>query len=383
MNKRLLIALFTLVLITGLMVACDETITPSGSNSGSSGSEIILPSGNPSGDIQPSGTPESDNPSDPITPDDSCAHVPNHSATCTEDSVCTKCGAVIENARHNYENCVCTECGDIILEHDILIIMREGEEYAVTGVKSKSFTEVIIPSFVTIIDDEAFEDCTLLTDITFLNDITNVGWGALEDTAWYGNQPDGLVYVGKVAYKYKGVASKGTSVVIEEGTVSIASGAFYECDGITEVVIPDGVKTIGRQAFDGCDDLATINIPDSVESIDRHAFYYCRGLSSIDMGSGVESIGKYAFYECSALTEITIKSNVESIGENAFYGCRELSTVVIDSAAIAELNSSDSNLIDNASTVYVKAELEAGDYIDSNFSMATTSDKEGYVKYIK
>lgn len=378
MNKRLLIAIFALVLIIGLItvVACDESVDPSGSNSGTSGSGTIIPSGSPSDNTEPSGT---DRPDDPVTPDDSCVHEPNHEATCTEDSVCTKCGDTIEKAHHNYENCVCTVCGDKTLEHDILIIMREGTEYAVTGVKSKSFTEVTVPNFVTIIDDEAFEDCTMLEGITFLGDITRVGWGALEDTAWYGNQPDGIVYVGKVAYKYKGAASQGT-VTIKDGTVSIAPGAFYECDDLTDIVIPEGVKSIGRQAFDECDKLCSVNIPDSVEIIDRHAFYYCRGLTEVTMGSGVKSIGKYAFYECSALTEITIKSNVENIGEKAFYGCGELSKIVIDSAQIAELNSSDCNLLDNASTVYLKTGLTAGNYISDKFS-STSSDKAGYEKY--
>ncbi|MGM9802469.1 MAG: leucine-rich repeat domain-containing protein, partial [Candidatus Limisoma sp.] len=65
-------------------------------------------------------------------------------------------------------------------------------------------TSVTIPNSVTSIGVLAFMDCNGLTSVTIPNSVTSIGERAFYGTAWYNNQPDGLVYAGKVAYKYKG-----------------------------------------------------------------------------------------------------------------------------------------------------------------------------------
>ena len=52
---------------------------------------------------------------------------------------------------------------------------------------------------VTSIGEFAFNDCTGLTSVTIGNSVTSIGKSAFEGTPWYNNQPDGVVYIGKVA----------------------------------------------------------------------------------------------------------------------------------------------------------------------------------------
>jgi len=59
---------------------------------------------------------------------------------------------------------------------------------------------------------------------------------AFDGTAWYNNQPNGLVYAGLVAYKYKGSIQE-TSIELKDGTKGIANSAFMTC-GMTSVTIP-------------------------------------------------------------------------------------------------------------------------------------------------
>ena len=165
--------------------------------------------------------------------------------------------------------------GDLVIPNSVKII----NACAFSG--CSGLTSVTIPDSVTSIGELVFYNCTGLTSITIPNSVTSIGEWAFHNTAWYNNQPDGLVYVGKVTYKYKGEMPSNTPIVLKEGTLGIASCAFYGCKGLTSITIPDSVTSIGFAAFSNCPSLTSITIPDSVTSIGSAAFENCSGLTSI------------------------------------------------------------------------------------------------------
>ena len=214
-------------------------------------------------------------------------------------------------------------------------------------------TSVTIPNSVTSIGSEAFRDCRGLTSAVIPNTVSSIGERAFDGTAWYNNQPDGLVYAGLVAYKYKGTMPAGTSITIKEGTKGIAKDAFSGCSGLTSVTIPNSVTSIGSSAFSGTawynnqpDGLVyaglfaykykgtmpagtSITIKDGTKGISDRAFEDCSGLTSVTIGNSVTSIGYSAFSSCSGLTSVTIPNSVTYIGVDAFRNCSDLTSVSI------------------------------------------------------
>ena len=215
-------------------------------------------------------------------------------------------------------------------------VTYDGATYSVTSIGEFAFsgctglTSVTIPSSVTEIGEEAFRGCTGLTSVTIPNSVTSIGYSAFGGTPWYNNQPDGVVYIGKVAYEFKGEMASGTAINIKEGTVSISGYAFYGCTGLTSITIPNSVTSIGEFAFSGCTGLTSVTIPSSVTSIGKSAFSGCTGLTSVTIPNSVTTIGWSAFRGCAGLTSVTIPNSVTEIGWSAFEGCTALTSVTFN-----------------------------------------------------
>lgn len=152
----------------------------------------------------------------------------------------------------------------------------------------KGITSVKIPEYVTTIYSFAFRGCTGLTSVTFPSDLKYLGDGAfmgcsalsslmnvpdnfvlmnetntLEDTAWYRNQPDGPIYIGKMFYRYKGTAPE--TLTVKPGTLAVCYNAFAWSNTLKTVILPDGLLRIDDMSFGNS--VTTMTIPSSVTEI--------------------------------------------------------------------------------------------------------------------
>lgn len=183
---------------------------------------------------------------------------------------------------------------------------------------------------VTSIAEDAFRFCYNLATITIPKTLVKIGNGAFYGTAWYDNQPDGLVYIDHILYKYKGTMPNGMAVAIKKGTASIAQSAFANCEGLAGIIFPSTLQYIGGSAFYNCVSLTELTFPASLIEIDRGAFNGCTGLTSITLPETVTRVGTDAFAYCTGLTEVITAA--KTIEGDVFEGCTKLTSVVWDAA---------------------------------------------------
>ena len=196
-----------------------------------------------------------------------------------------------------------------------------------------SLTSISIPNSVTRINSHAFAYCTGLTSITIPESVEDIYSYAFEGTAWYNNQPNGLVYLGNFVLGYKGSMPANTSLKIKEGTLKIAISAFYNCKNLTSVEIPSSVTRICNNAFGSCNNLTKVIVKDIAEWCNitfvsnpltyAHHLYSDENTEIIHLviPQNVQNINAYAFSGCTDLQSVTFESGDVNFNTNAFSDC--------------------------------------------------------------
>ncbi len=211
----------------------------------------------------------------------------------------------------------------------------------ITGLTDKSVKTIVIPGYVTSVNDGAFNGATIenatvpmfavsKVKSTSLKNLTITNGTAIADSALEGCTALSSVTIPSTVKSIGANAFKGctalTSVTLPSGLTSIGNYAFSE-SGLTSISIPNTVTSLGEYAFYKCSALATANIPTAITAIPAHLFNDCIALSAITLPEGTTSIGEYAFRKCTSLTTIAIPLSVETIGAHAFEGSTGLTKV--------------------------------------------------------
>ena len=176
---------------------------------------------------------------------------------------------------------------------------------------NKEITEIIIPSSIEWIGDDAFAWCDNLERITFLE----------------GNE-DGTLYIAPDAFstctKLKELCfPKRKDYLLEEG-------AFICCENIEKITFPEaGIITIGKAVFGNVKALKTLGFEGYKGlNIKSSGFWNCENLTELVLPEchsdwkilpdGGVRLGSGAFSECSQLERVVLPNSLVSMEEDAF-----------------------------------------------------------------
>lgn len=138
----------------------------------------------------------------------------------------------------------------------------EGAFFGCTGLK-----EITIPDSVKDTGDALFYGCTALETINLPEGNTEIDMIDFYETAWFNNQPDGLLCLDGTVLGFKGDSTDIKEIVIPEGAVSIAEYAFTGMEAVESVVLPSTLEKIGDYAFANCTGVKEFTIPAGVNQI--------------------------------------------------------------------------------------------------------------------
>lgn len=277
--------------------------------------------------------------------------------------------------------------------HLTTVVLGERAHLAPQIFANSAVREITI--YCDTIPDAAFYNCTRLTKVTVVNDLTYLGAEAFSGCVQLNSFTfrGGCEYIGSAAFY--GCAKLAT-LVLPDSKVALGDNVFGNCaslatlvfntntqiaevgaltfnalgstnlalnaansahysvkDGIlfnkdgTELilvptnktfagayVLPAEVKVIADGAFSGNRNITSLNAANSsLEKIGNSAFAYCNNLTTVNLGDKAVAIGNLAFAEAVSLRSIDL-SKCTSIGDFAFYNTAIPSVTIADGVTV-------------------------------------------------
>ena len=263
---------------------------------------------------------------------------------------------------HSVDNCIIeTATKTLVVGCKTGVIPADG---SVTAIGNNAFancsnlTEIVIPEGIVSIGSSVFVGCEELTQVTLPDSLTSIGAGAfqgsgLTELAIPRNVLDIGTYmisacpnlesvtVSELNPKYHSAGNciietagktllmgcKASVIPADDSVTLIAIQAFFNCSGLTEITIPASVAKIDSLAFSGCTGLTTLEIDNGLVEIGGGAFRDCISLTSVALPNSVELVGSTAFEGCTSVTSVTFGSGLETVKYDAFRNCTALTNV--------------------------------------------------------
>lgn len=144
----------------------------------------------------------------------------------------------------------------------------------------KAESSFVVPSEVTVIGPNAFNDSDNLESITLSSGLKSIQINGLADCSSLQsiNLPKSLQYIGDRAFNY---CTAITEITIPANVQSLGVGVFGNCTGLRQAFFSEGVDVVGESMFYNCTNLRWVSLPKSLEEIYPKAFLSCEMLRCI------------------------------------------------------------------------------------------------------
>lgn len=265
---------------------------------------------------------------------------------------CTKLKKIVVESLDSWLNIILYGSSQPFYDYHLFIGQQEVKDLVIpshiSSIKNNAFQNctglesITIPDHVTTIGRSAFYNCGSIRRLNIGNGVTSLGnWalcGCYPDTIdvpsidiWLKVVSKNIMDNSSTIFNFQ-LISNGMlveSLEIPEGVSSIEDRAFSGCSSIKSISFPYTTTSIGYLSFGYCDNLVSVNIRNGIASIGENAFSGCRNLENVVLPNSISEISPFCFSGCTSLKSIDIPYGVKRIGGNAFQGCTNLENVNI------------------------------------------------------
>ena len=229
------------------------------------------------------------------------------------------------------------------------LVIPEGVT-SIDGFHNSNFLKkIVLPSTLTIIEDNAFTDCIALQEVVLPEGLLSIGFQA---------------FSGCSSLSRVWVAGNGATVgedgkfILPDTVKSLGGYAFARCNTLQSIRIPTALNVVSAGLFERCEQLTTVEMHSAITEIGEMAFTHCTKLSGIQMPDDLTVIGAWAFSNCLSLTDadIVFGNSLQTIGDRSFEKCSGIRNIRLPESVL----SVDSSAFDRCQldTVYVASKIE-------------------------
>ena len=219
-----------------------------------------------------------------------------------------------------------TKNEDLVDNSGFIIVQEDDSEGLILKDYLGNSSSIIIPDNVSIIDQNAFDNCNFIESIELSKNITNINYDAFINcenlvNVYYKGTLEDWCHINFEYYTSNPMCSAKHIFMLDD------EGNYYEVKSIT---IPNTINVINSNQFFGFDYLENVVFHDNVLNIYDNVFAECTNLCSITFSERLNYIGSEAFKNCTSLKEIILPKYIKSIETGMFENCSSLSTVIFN-----------------------------------------------------
>lgn len=168
-----------------------------------------------------------------------------------------------------------------------------------------------MPNAAVRIEQGAFKNCRSLAEVKL--GFAGIACNAFEDCIWLTLRklmvPTFVTHIEDCAFTNCAFL---TELTIPTSVASVGKHAFSGGSSLREVRIPNSVTFIGEHAFKGCHSLQEIVLPEPIRKLHWGIFQGCAALAEVNIPNSVTNIGTFAFADCGKLAGLTFPSSLVS-----------------------------------------------------------------------
>ena len=197
-----------------------------------------------------------------------------------------------------------------------------------------SLEKIIIPSSVTKLPFDSFEDCTSFTTLVFEDSKESIN---VSSNSKFKECPLDSIYIGRnLSSSITSESKTLRSVYISENVTNIPSKLFYNCSALKNVYGMENVEEIGESCFQGCTNLIHFVIGNKVTKFGQYLFSGCTSLETLVVGDGIKGINSSLIYGCN-LKALYLGKNITIIDRNAFGSTAKIQRIYLFSDVLTSV----------------------------------------------